>query len=280
MAELPATVLLVEDDPDVSEMLSAYFHILGYKVICAFAGEEAIAACRVECLDLIILDIRLPDFDGYEVAYRLRDNRRTEDIPIIFLTEKRARSDRLRGLELGADDYITKPFDIQELRLRVRNSLRRSTQGPLTNPVTRLPEISLVDERLRECLGRENWTTLLISLQNLDCFRESYGFVASDDVLRAVGLMIQNAIRDLGSPGDFVGQFGPAEFILVTKPNRVSALQNRIQSRLEQSLGYFYPLKDRDHQPGDNKLSIRLHRLSGRQGPFSDLESLKSMLRG
>ncbi len=77
---------------------------------------------------MVILDIRLPDIDGYEVARRLRDNRRTADIPIIFLTEKRDRSERLQGLELGADDYITKPFDVQELRLRIRNALRRAEQ--------------------------------------------------------------------------------------------------------------------------------------------------------
>ena len=86
----------------------------------------------------MILDIRLPDIDGFEVARRLRGNRKTREIPIIFLTEKRERGDRLKGLELQADDYITKPFDIQELRLRVRNALQRSRQGSLTNPVTGL----------------------------------------------------------------------------------------------------------------------------------------------
>ncbi len=100
----------------------------------------------------MILDIRLPDIDGFEVARRLRANRKTREIPIIFLTEKRERNDRLKGLELQADDYITKPFDIQELRLRVRNALQRSRQGPLTNPVTGLPEGSLVDEALEQGL--------------------------------------------------------------------------------------------------------------------------------
>jgi len=121
----------------------------------------------------------LPDIDGYEVARRLRKDRRTKDVPIIFLTDRRSRSDRLQGLELGADDYVTKPFDVQELRLRVRNALRRSVQGTLTNPVTNLPEGVLVDERLGECLDSTEWGILLIGLENLDGFREAYGFVAS-----------------------------------------------------------------------------------------------------
>ncbi len=92
---------------------------------------------------------------------QLRSNRRTADIPIIFLTDKRHREDRLQGLELGGDDYITKPFDIQELRLRVRNALRRTSGSTLTNTVTGLAEGALVDERLLECLDRKDWALLL-----------------------------------------------------------------------------------------------------------------------
>jgi DNA-binding response OmpR family regulator len=270
-------ILIVEDDPDVADMLTAYFQAQGYEVLTVNWGKDALKAGRARRPDLVILDIRLPDMDGYEIARRLRGNRRTADVPIIFLTERRARADRLHGLELGADDYITKPFDIQELRLRVRNALHRTSQSPLNNPVTNLPEAALVDERLGECLESNDWAILLVELENLDAFHEAYGFVASDDVLRAVGLMIQNSVRDLGGPNDFIGQIGPAEFLLITAPNRIPALMERIQGRLEQSLDYFYPLKDRGAGAAEaKKLSVRMSQLSARQGPFTDLESLKS----
>ena len=155
-------LLIVEDDVDVAEMLTAYFRAQGYEVQAVNWGEDAMQTCRSTHPDLVILDIRLPDIDGFEVARRLRSNQRTLDIPIIFLTEMRERSDRMQGLELGADDYITKPFDIQELRLRVRNSLRWSSESPLTNPVTGLPEGQLVDERLRECLQSQEWAALVV----------------------------------------------------------------------------------------------------------------------
>jgi DNA-binding response OmpR family regulator len=277
VAATTLSLLIVEDDPDVADMLNAYFQVQGYEVITVYWGGDAIKVGRKRRPDLVILDIRLPDMDGYEVARQLRENRRTKDVPIIFLTERRARSDRLQGLELGADDYITKPFDIQELRLRVRNALHRTTLGPLNNPVTNLPEATLVDERLSECLEAEGWSILRVELENLDGFHEAYGFVASDDVLRAVGLMIQNAVRDLGGASDFVGQTGPAEFVLITSPSRIPALVERIRGRLEQSLDYFYPLKDRgeDVLPG-KKLAVRMSQLSDRQGPFIDLENLKA----
>lgn len=280
MSENKTSLLVVEDDVDVADMLNAYFGVQGYDVQTVNWGEDAVHSCRHRRPDLIILDIRLPDIDGYEVARRLRSNRRTEDIPIIFLTEKRERNDRLQGLEIGADDYITKPFDIQELRLRVRNALRRTQQSSLTNPVTGLPEGTLVDERLMECVDGDNWAILLINLKNLDRFREVYGFVASDDVQRAVSLMIHNSVRGVSSPNDFIGHLDPMSFVLVTTPANVSALHERISSRLEQSLDYFYPLKDRGSEEIDQKqkLSIKFNQISAANGPFKDLESLKAGL--
>ncbi len=279
MSEAKPVILIVEDDVDVADMLNAYFNVQGYEVSTANWGEDAIRSCQTKLPDLVILDIRLPDIDGFEVARRLRTNRRTKEVPIIFLTEKRTRGDRLQGLELGADDYLTKPFDVQELRLRVRNALRRSTQGNLTNPVTNLPEGSLVEERLKECLDQTDWAILLISLRNLEKFREAYGFVASDDVLKALSLMIHNAIRELGNPNDFVGQLGPTDFLLVTTPDVLHNLSQRIRTRMDQALDYFYPLRDRDQDKNSkHRMSIRLSQLLSTQGPFNTVTQLTNNL--
>ncbi len=263
MADKKAKILIVEDDLDVAEMLNAYFGVQGYDVVTVNWGEDGVKSCIAERPDLVILDIRLPDIDGYEVARRLRDDRRTKEVPIIFLTEKRERADRLHGLELGADDYITKPFDIQELRLRVRNSLERMVQNTLTNPVSGLPEGALVDEQLAECLQKDSHSLLLISLENLEAFRELYGFVASDDVLRAVSLMIHNAMREVGSASDFLGHLGTAEFVLIASAESAPALLERVLNRLEQSLDYFYPIRDRDDAVNwDNRLAIKTAKIS------------------
>jgi len=277
MAEAKPKILIVEDDLDVADMLNAYFRVQGYEVFTVNWGEDGVRASQASRPDLIILDIRLPDIDGYEVARRVRSDRRTGDIPIIFLTEKRDRADRLQGLELGADDYITKPFDVQELRLRVRNALRRASQDTLTNPVTSLPEGTLVNERLAECLKRSNWTMLLVSLENLDSFREAYGFVASDDVLRAVSLMVHNAMREIGTSDDFLGHIGPTDFVLVTSQERAASLQERVRSRLEQSLDYFYPIKDREQPAAQSKrLAIRIGELA--YGTYPSVDDLKLAL--
>lgn len=272
-------VLVVDDDLDVAEMISAYLSVHGYTVRSVGLGEAAVQEALVNPPDLVIQDINLPDIDGFEVAYRLRNNRKTREIPIIFLTEKRARSDRLQGLELGADDYITKPFDIQELKLRVRNAMRRMAQGTLTNPITGLPEGVLVDDRLEECLQAAHWALILVSLENLSRYREHYGFVAADDVLRAVNLMIHNAMRDAGGVNDFVGHFSADEFIIVTTMQQREGLAERIKNRLEQSLEYFYPLRDRERKRYlPERLAVQIRMLTAERGPFSNLVEIKTRI--
>jgi DNA-binding response OmpR family regulator len=279
VAEEKSKILIVEDDLDVADMLNAYFRVQGYEVFTVNWGEDGVRAALTARPDLIILDIRLPDIDGYEVARRLRSDRKTNAIPIIFLTEKRDRSDRLHGLELGADDYITKPFDVQELRLRVRNSLRRTQQDTLTNPVTSLPEGELVDEKLSQCLAGRKVGLMVVSLDNLDIFRDHYGFVASDDVMRAVSLMLQNAMREAGGTDDFLGHLSATEFVLVLDTASLSAIEERVRTRLEQSLDYFYPIKDRDQvMSRKNRLAVRIgsFELAGKK--LETVENLKKAL--
>jgi DNA-binding response OmpR family regulator len=279
MADVKSKILVVEDDLDVAEMLNAYFRVQGYEVFTVNWGEDGVRACQTVNPNLVVLDIRLPDIDGYEVARRLRTDRRTQDVPIIFLTEKRDRADRLHGLELGADDYITKPFDVQELRLRVRNALRRASQGSLNNPVSGLPDGALVDEKLNEILKKDKLSVVLVSIINLDVFRDAYGFVASDDVLRAISLMIHNAMREVGDSDDFVGHLTPTDFIMMVSPGNMSTLKERVQKRLEQSLDYFYPIKDRERaSKSKNRLVIKVFELPSNHGRFNDIDSLKKEL--
>ncbi len=279
MAEEKSKILIIEDDLDVAEMLNAYFRVQGYEVFTVNWGEDGVRASQSNHPDLVILDIRLPDIDGYEVARRLRADRRTQEIPIIFLTEKRDRADRLQGLEIGADDYITKPFDVQELRLRVRNALRRVSQGSLTNPVSGLPEGALVDERLTEAIQKGGWSVMLVSLENMDFFRETYGFVASDDVLRAVSMMVVNTMREVSTAEDFLGHISATEFLLVVSPANPSALRDKLRSRLEQSMDYFYPIKDREQAAKSNgRLTVKIAELTSVTGKFATANDIKAEL--
>ena len=279
MADAKSKILIVEDDLDVAEMLNAYFRVQGYEVFTVNWGEDGVRAAQTVLPDLMILDIRLPDIDGYEVARRVRTDRRTSEIPIIFLTEKRERIDRLQGFEVGADDYITKPFDVQELRLRVRNALKRVSQGSLTNPVSGLPEGPLVEEKLSDVIHKSGWALLHISISHLDSFREAYGFVASDDVLRAISLMVHNTMKETGSSEDFIGHISPTDFVVVVSPVNMPPFQDRIKSRLEQSLDYFYPIKDRENaSKRSDRLGVLVNEVPSVYGRYTSVEQLKKDL--
>lgn len=286
MEDEKATLLIVEDDVDVAEMLSAYLQAQGYEVHTVQWGEDGLRAAQSTLPDLIILDIRLPDIDGFEVARQLREQRKTRHIPILFLTERRERSDRLRGLQLNAEDYITKPFDIQELRLRVRNTLRRVRQGSLTNPVTGLPEGALVDERLQAWLDDPTAALFCVSILNLDHFREVYGFVASDDLLRALGLMLQDLVREMSRSDFFIGHLTPTDFLVIARLESRTAFIERAHKRLEQSFDYFY--RDQDRERGlfrEKGLQVRIRELQPQAGqplrsPVQARQALQQLIQG
>ncbi len=275
------TLLIVEDDQNLARMLAEFFDAQGFTVRLAEWGLDAVYACWEQPPTLALLDIHLPDISGYEIARRLHAHRRTRDIPLIFLTGRRRREDRLQGLELGAVDYIAKPFDLQELHLRVRNALRRR-QNPwhlLFNPITQMPEGALVDEHLDVLLERQQWAAVVVGLRNLEPFREAYGFVAADDVLKAISLKLRAALDTLGSPVEMLGQIGPAEFLVVTRASQASEAREAIQAHLGGSLGYFYPLEDCP-EPLDpaRHLALHIQVCAAPAGPLADAAALKDSL--
>lgn len=275
-------ILIVEDDVDLVEMLSAYFRVQGYEVDTASWGEDAVKQATAKCPDLVLLDIRLPDIDGFEVCRRLRQLRKTQSVPVIFLTEKRERSDRLSGLELGAVDYITKPFDVQELRLRVRNVLRRSQFQAMVNPVTGLPEGEPVREKIEAMLQGDDWGIVLAGIRNLAQFRNRYGFVASDDVARAVSLMLTKTVQEqTAGSEDFVGHIDAVDFLIITKADKASRLAKKCEMRLSPAVPYFYPAIDREqvaHMAAGDRLLVSVTSLSANNGQFKTIDDLRQAL--
>jgi two-component system, OmpR family, phosphate regulon response regulator PhoB len=133
---MPARVLIVEDERDIAGLVAYHLTRDGYRVQTVENGVEALAAIRTDRPDLIVLDLMLPEFSGYEVLAELKRQAELGDIPVLVLTARREEADRVKGLELGADDYITKPFSPRELVLRVGAVLRRA-QAPAITGATR-----------------------------------------------------------------------------------------------------------------------------------------------
>jgi diguanylate cyclase (GGDEF)-like protein len=241
-----ARLLIVEDDFDISNMLRIYFTGQQYEVDIAPRGSEALEKTRQNLPHLIILDIMLPDIDGFEVCKILRTNTRTSHVPIIFLTQKDERSDKLQGLELGADDYITKPFDIEELKLRAQRAITRAEQQSLTDPRSGLPSGRLIEEQLRRIIREENWALMDVRINHFEAFKEVYGFVAGDDVLRFTAMLMSEVVDELGNPNDFIGHAGGDNFIIIISEENAQAIRQRLKARFAEEVLSHYNFMDRD----------------------------------
>ena len=239
-------LLVVEDDLDIGNMLKIYFSGLEFDVDVAVRGSDALDKTRKVLPHLIVLDIMLPDIDGYEVCRTLRTNTRTSHIPVIFLTQKDERSDKLQGLELGADDYITKPFDIEELKLRVQGAIRRSERESLTDPRSGLPAGRLIEEQLRKIIREQDWALLDIRINHFDPFRDVYGFVAGDDVLRFSAMMIGEVVDEIGTSADFIGHAGGDNFIIITTSNAAPSIKQHLKERFAEEVQTHYNFIDRE----------------------------------
>ena len=146
------TILVVDDEKRILSLLKSYLEQQGFQVVTALNGKEAIFVARHEKPDLIILDIMMPEMDGFEF---MRQHRKERETPIILLTAKVEEGDKVIGLELGADDYVTKPFSPRELTSRVRAVLRRTGQKIPQTEILRLGELTLDREGHLVTLGEE-----------------------------------------------------------------------------------------------------------------------------
>lgn len=281
-------ILVVEDDFDISNMLRIYFTGQGYEVQVAPRGGDALAITRKQLPHLIVLDIMLPDMNGYDVCRELRQTTRTSHIPIIFLTQKDERSDKIAGLELGADDYITKPFDIEELKLRVQNAINSADRHKHIDDKSGLPTGRLIEEHLRN-LMRQNrdWAYLDLKINHYDDFVDVYGFVAGDDVARFVSLMLNEVVDELGTPEDFLGHPGRDNFVVITYTEEADKMRDRIVERFNDEVKQHYSFIDRERGyilvPSDDGerqaalMTLGAGAVSTRTHQFSDIREVTEL---
>ena len=240
-------ILVVEDDFDISNMLRIYFSGQGYEVQVANRGGEAMTLTRKQLPNLIVLDIMLPDMNGYDVCKELRTTTRTSHIPIIFLTQKDERSDRIQGLELGADDYITKPFDIEELKLRVQNAILAASRQTQIDSKSNLPSGRLIEDQLRSLMhSTKPWTYYDFKINDFDAFTDIYGFVAGDEVIRFFALLIGEVMEELGTPEDYAGHPGRDNFIVITWSADPDKFRDRLTDRFNEEVKQHYSFIDRE----------------------------------
>ncbi|MEM2249516.1 MAG: response regulator [Candidatus Bathyarchaeia archaeon] len=266
-------ILVVEDDAELAERLKAYFQARGYEVRIASSGKETLSLVRFWVPEIVIQDIRLPDMDGFEVARRLAENPRTKSVGIFFLTQLGDRESKLKGLEIGAVDYIAKPFDLDELELRVRNAIKALRRPRPLNPVTGLlnRETLAVELASWPCQGK--WTAFRILVEGLEEFMDYYGFVAADDLLRAIALVLKNLAAPIQAES-LLGHLGESDFLFICPAEKSGEIEGKLKEVLVRTVEAFFPARElaKEQRP---VITIKLGKISLGRGKAPLLEEME-----
>jgi diguanylate cyclase (GGDEF)-like protein len=242
--------LLVIDDTDLMrKLISDVLQEAGYDVILAVTGQEGIEKVSLEKPDLVILDVVMPEMDGFEVCKILREDDSNNLLPIIILTAQNNEDDKLTGLELGADDYIVKPFNERELVSRVKNTLRRIDRNRWANPLTGLQGNLEIQNEInhRIALG-EKLAVIYADLDNFKAFNDVYGFSKGDIAIKMTADIIIDAIQSFGGGKDFIGHVGGDDFLLITTPDKSEDICKEIIKVFDNKIVALY--NDRDRESG------------------------------
>ena len=239
-----ANILVVEDERVIARLLKESLQSEGFQVVAVLNGEDAVQYALRETPHLLILDLLLPGMDGYEVARCLRTHHKTMHIPIIALSSFGVSADKVRAFEIGVDDYITKPFQIDELLARIRMQIRRVQQNYLS-PLIGLPGGLQVELTIKQKLNsQEPWSILYLDLDNFKAFNDVYGFLTGNDIIRLVGRICQRVVHDYGNADDFVGHIGGDDFVVVTTPDRAGRLCKEISAAYKEESAACYRPED------------------------------------
>ncbi|MGC9400344.1 MAG: response regulator [Anaerolineae bacterium] len=281
-------VLLIEDSPLNHKVLQERFSTQNMQFDIAKTGKEGLALAARYLPQAIIISTSLPDMKGKDVVQRLRTMTRTRHIYLMLVADEEAYEERLNALELGADEFLSAPFDPDEVLLRVRNALRRANTSNLMDPITGLPALRLIQEQLRRLVKEPegDWALLRIHIEALDPFREVYGFQAAADLLRNVARLLSIALSQDDVEDDFLGYSGNDDFIIVTHRARRDSLISEIRKAFADQIRAHYGFMERQQgfiRIDESKAplaSLKIRTITAADGPFYDIRSLSEALAG
>lgn len=239
-------ILIVDDDPDILDVLELTLPQEEYEVIQASNGEQALEKVYERPPDLIILDYIMPKIDGRSVCKKLKKDVLLRHLPIILLTGKSDIKDRVEGLDAGADDYIVKPFEPEELLARIRMILRRSEIDLDAAPLTRLPgNVSIFNEIDKRIKSGETFAVGYIDLDKFKVFNDKYGFAWGDRIIQETARVIIKVVEKVGGVDDFVGHIGGDDFVVASGPDVIDAICKQIIEGFSKATKSLYNPRDR-----------------------------------
>lgn len=238
-------IVIVDDDPDILDVLKITLEGEGYDVEEAHNGEEALEIIKKRVPDLLITDFKMPKMSGDRLCEILKEDILVQHMPIIMLTGKGDLTDKVHGINAGADDYMVKPFEPEELVARVKMVLRRTARDLDANPLTRLPgNVSILNEIQERIDTKGLFAVCYIDLDKFKAFNDRYGFEKGDMLIKNTARILINSVQEKGTPQDFIGHIGGDDYVIVTIPEKIDELCKNIINKFDSMIPEIYNKKD------------------------------------
>ncbi|MEA2009354.1 MAG: response regulator, partial [Actinomycetota bacterium] len=238
-------ILVVDDDPDILQYVKMNLELEGFETETASNGVEALKVASENPPSLVLLDVMMPGMDGLTTLRHLRNDPPTASVPVVMLTARALAQDRVKGLDLGADDYITKPFAVEELVARVRTVIRRAQQMRDVSPLTGLPgNFRIAAELERRISERMPIAVVYGDLDNFKAFNDHYGFMRGDTVIKFTAKVMVEAAASFGGDDAFVGHVGGDDYIALIDPTYVDEYCSAIIQEFDDGILDFYDTVD------------------------------------
>ncbi len=240
-------ILVVEDEASLRKILQMQLAGAGYEVETAEDGVDGLEKVKQNPPDLVLLDVMMPRMDGSEVCRQLKANFLTSQIPVIMLTALGELRDKVAGLDVGANDYMTKPYALDELLIRMRNILRFSKLQREANPLTGLPgNVAIESEATGRIQSGELFAFLYLDIDHFKAFNDYYSYQDGDFAIKKTAMIILTAVRHIGGSGDFVGHVGGDDFVVFSTPEHARAIADEIKREFDAQMPQLYKEEDRE----------------------------------
>jgi len=239
-------ILVIDDDVNVAILISALFKKFNYELTPLYSGKELMDYLKKSKPDLILLDLKLPDINGLDLCKKIRENPYNSDIPIVILSGVAELDARVDVIESGADDYITKPFDVRELRARINRTLSRKKVDTSLNPLTALPGSPSIEEFIKTRIkNNKNFGFAYVDADNFKSYNDVYGYARGDEVIKKIAEIIISATKKFSGEDYFVGHIGGDDFVLITSQDKTETVVEEVIREFDSVIGGFYSEADR-----------------------------------
>jgi len=242
---MPSRVLVADDDAPTRALIDLALQEAGYDCVLAADGNAALEQARATRPDLVVLDVGMPFLSGDEVHRELRRDRRTRYIPVVFITAKRTTAETTARFRNGADDFVSKPFDVDELVARIASALRRAAELRSLNPLSGLPgNLSIAHEIDARLADSSEVACLYVDVDHFKDFNDRHGFTRGDRLIAHVAELLSQVVGET-SEDTFIGHVGGDDFVVLVPGDRAERLAREIIARFDATIPALYDAEDR-----------------------------------